>query len=111
MADPPRSHRAPVKGPEAPENISQNPGRPRVTGSDERGQDGPGWPPGKERAGPEGPLKLSPLPSAITTRSIPRGVVSLEAERHWRRLRLTADTPVPCEGVCRCYGVALGGSA
>jgi hypothetical protein len=64
--------------------------------------------------GPVPPTAPGPEVNVIpdsTTASIPPAarVVDLDLQRHWRRLRLTATVPVPCEGVCRCYSVELGG--
>jgi hypothetical protein len=48
------------------------------------------------------------------TEILPRGVVSLGGYRDrrlLRDLRLVPTVPVPCAGVCRCWGAPLGGSA
>ncbi len=66
----------------------------------------------RERRGPAatpGPNKV--ILDTATTGIVPRsdGTVSLDLERHYRRLRLTSSVAVPCTGVCTCWGAPLGG--
>jgi hypothetical protein len=68
------------------------------------GEGRPGTPPGTG-------LNTQPITAANGENIVADAadVVDLEVERHWRRLRLTADAPVRCgPGPCVCYGVELG---
>lgn len=72
---------------------------------------------GRARGYPNPGLQTSDVPdqgsdaSAIVSQGGNGRVVDLQAERHWRHLRLTADALVPCEGECWCFGAPLGGAS
>lgn len=94
------------------------------TSRDATGQDGTsvrtarsGWPPGRDAGG--GPLAREAASTAnnidipadsLSLQGRRGSVVDLDLERRRRLLRDLGLEPVPvCEGVCTCWGRALGG--
>jgi uncharacterized metal-binding protein YceD (DUF177 family) len=76
-----------------------------------------GRPPDKERGRPlrKGGLQVTDALNAVDASTIADqggAVVDLTAERRRllvRALGLEPTVPVPCQGICRCYGAVLGG--